>query len=96
MGLKIEISLDKTIQEIDLFFDNLKFRAITLAAKQAINRTAGRLQTFSNKEIRKRRKLQLKEIKKRIFISKAKGVNLAALQAKIKFSGMPLPMILFI
>lgn len=96
MGLQLEISLDKTIREIDLFFDDLKFKAITLSARQALNRTATRVRSFSNKEIRKRRKLQLKEVKKRITISKAKGVNLAALQAKIRFSGMPLPMILFI
>lgn len=96
MGLQLEISLNKTIREIDLFFDDLKFKAITLSARQALNRTATRVRSFSNKEIRKRRKLQLKEVKKRITISKAKGVNLAALQAKIRFSGMPLPMILFI
>lgn len=96
MGLILEISLDRDIKEIDAFFDDLKFKAITLAARQGINRAATRVRTLATKEIRKRRKLKLKDVKQRISIRKAKGTNLAMLEAKITFSGIPLPLILFI
>lgn len=96
MGLQIEISLDKDIREIDAFFDDLKFRAITTAARQGLNRAAERIRTLANKEIRKRRNMGLAEVKKRIRIKRAKGANIAALEARVDFSGLPLPMILFI
>ena len=96
MGLRLEISLDKDIREINAFFDELKFRAVTLAARQGINRAATRIRTLSNKEIRKRRNMKLKEVKKRVTIQKAKGTNITRLEATIRFSGFPLAMILFI
>ena len=96
MGLNIEISLDKDIRELDLFFDNLRFKAITLAARQGLNRSAIRVRTLANKEIRKRRSMQLKEVKKRITVKKATGMDLGALEARVNFSGIPLPLILFL
>lgn len=96
MGLILEINLDKDIKEIDAFFDNLKFKAVTTAARQGLNRAATRVRTVAMKEIRQRRNLKLKDTKKRISIKKAKGSNLAQLEARINFSGIPLPLILFI
>lgn len=100
--MQIEISLDKDIREIDAFFDELKFKAVTLAARQAINRTGRDLRTLSIKEIRKRRKLKLKDLKGgtkgkgNVTFRKATGTNLAFLEGLLSFSGRPLPLILFI
>ena len=96
MGLQLEISLDRDIREIDAFLDELKFRALTLAARQALNRSAVDIRAFANKQIRKRQNLKLGDIKKRVRIIRARGMNIAQLEARVNFSGIPLPMILFI
>lgn len=97
MGLQLTISLDKTIQEIDGFFDELKFKAITIAARQGINRAAKRTRSMAIKELRKRRKAKLSEFKKGFVTMKsAKGMNIARLEAQVRFSGVPLPLIFFI
>lgn len=96
MGIILDISLDRDIKEIDAFFDDLKFKAVTLAARQGLNRAARNIKAVANKEIRKRRKMKLKDVKSRIDITKATGLNIANLEARVDFSGAPLPMILFI
>lgn len=104
MGLNIEISLDKDIREIDKFFNDLKFNAITKSARQGLNRAAERTRSFAIRELRKRRKVKLQDLKgskkkgKRGFVTvrKAKGSNLFGLEARVNFSGIPLPLILFI
>lgn len=96
MGLNLEISLDKDIREINQFFTDLKFKAVTKSARQALNRAATRTRSMALKEIRKRRKLKLKDVKGFTSIKKAQGSNLARLEARVNFSGVPLPLILFI
>ena len=104
MGLNLTISLDKDIRQIDAFFDDLKFKAITQSARQGLNRAAERTRSAAIKEIRKRRKLKLQDLKgskkknKMGFVTlrKARGSNIAELEARINFSGIPLPLILFI
>lgn len=102
MGLALEISLDKDIKQISGFFTDLKFKAITKAAKQALNRTANSTRSDAIKEIRKRRKAKLSDLKGGknklgfVTVNKAQGNNLASLEASVNFSGIPLPLILFI
>ncbi len=104
MGLKLTISLDRDIREIDQFFSDLRFKIITKSARQALNRAASRTRSLAIKEIRRRRKLKLQDLKgskkkgKKGFVTvrKAKGSNIAALEAQVNFSGIPLPLILFI
>ena len=102
MGLQLEISLDKDINEINGFFTDLKFKVITKSARQALNRAATRTQSLTIKELRKKRNAKLRDLKggkgRRGFVTvrKAKGNNLATLEASVKFSGLPLPLILFI
>lgn len=104
MGLNIEISLDKDIREIDAFFDDIKFQAVVKSARQGLNRAAQRTRTVAVREIVKRRNLKASDIKgskkqgKKGFITvrKARGGDLFGLEAQVNFSGIPLPMILFI
>lgn len=96
MALTLDISLDKDIKEINAFFDDLKFKAITVAARQGLNRTARGVRSDALKEVRKRRNLKLKDAKDFVRISKAKGTNITTLEASVKFSGVPLPLILFL
>lgn len=102
MSLNLEISLDRDINQINDFFTDLKFKVITTAARQGLNKAATRTRSFAIKELRKRRKAKLSDLKgsknKRGFVtmSKAKGSNLAKLEARVNFSGVPLPLILFI
>ncbi len=102
MSLNLEISLDKDIREIQTFFTDLKFKAITKAARQGLNRAADRTRSLALKDIRKARKAKLSDLKgsknKMGFVTtrKAKGNNIANLEAKVLFSGIPLPLIMFI
>ena len=102
MGLNLEISLDRDIKEINAFFTDLKFKVITTAARQGLNRAATRTRSLAIKELRKRRKAKLSDLKgnknKKGFVTmtKARGNNISALEAMINFSGVPLPLILFI
>lgn len=104
MGLILEISLDRDIREIDQFFDDIKFQAVVKSARQALNRTADRTRSFAIKEIRRRRKLKLQDLKGSkkkdklgfVTVRKARGNDLAGLEARVNFSGVPLPLILFI
>ena len=96
MGLVLEISLDRDIREIEQFFDDVKFKAVTIAARQALNRTADRTKSFALKEIRRRRKLKLKDAKGFVKVRKARGRDIAKLEARVDFLGIPLPLILFI
>ena len=102
MGLQLEISLDKDIKAINGFFTDLKFKAVTISARQALNRAAMRTRSLTIKEIRKRRNVKLRDLKggkgRKGFVTvrKAKGMNLATLEARVNFSSVPLPMILFI
>ena len=102
MGLNLEISLDRDIREINDFFKDLKFEVITTAARQGLNRAATRTRSLAIKELRKSRKIKLSDLKggrgKRGFVtvSKARGRNITSLEARVDFSGMPLPLILFI
>lgn len=104
LGLQLEISLDKDIRELDLFFSDLKFKAVTRAAKKALNKAVVSTQSIAIKEIQKRRKLQLQQLKgskkkdidSLVFHKKAFGMTLSKLEARVFFSGRPLPMILFI
>lgn len=104
MGLNLSISLDKDIREINMFLDDIKFQAVVKSARQGVNRAATRTQSFAIRELRKRRKLKLQDLKgskkkgKRGFVtvSKARGSSLFGIEASVNFSGIPLPMILFI
>ena len=102
MGLQLEISLDKDIKSINSFFTDLKFKVITKSARQGINRAATRTRSLAIKELRKRRNAKLRDLKggkgRKGFVTvrKAKGSNLSTLEAKVNFSGVPLPLILFI
>ena len=104
MGLNIEISLDRDIREIDAFFTDLKFNAVIKSARQGLNRAAMRTRTFAVRELVKRRNLKSSEIKgskkkgKKGFVTvrKATGNDLFKLEAQVNFSGIPLPLILFI
>lgn len=96
MGLQLEISLDKDIRELNMFFSDLKFKAITTAARQGLNRAATRTKSLALKEIRQRRKAKLKDIKGFVKTKKASGANIANLEARVDFLGIPLPMIMFI
>lgn len=104
MGLNLEISLDKDIREIDAFFNDLKFNAVVKSARQGLNRAAERTRSMAIREIRKRRKLKLQDLKgsktkgKKGFVTvrKAKGSDIFGLEARVNFSGIPLPLILFI
>jgi len=104
MGIVLEISLDREIREIEAFFDSVKFEAVTKSARQALNRTATRTRSLAIKEIRKQRKVKLEDLKgskkkgKQGFvrIKKARGRNIAQLEARVDFLGVPLPLILFI
>lgn len=104
MGLNLEISLDKDIREINAFFNDLKFNAVVKSARQGLNRAAERTRSFAIKEIRKRRKLKLQDLKGSkkkgkagfVTVRKARGSDLFKLEARVNFSGVPLPLILFI
>lgn len=104
MGLNLEISLDRDIREINAFFNDLMFNAVTKSARQGLNRAAERTRSFAIRELRKRRKLKLSDLKgskkkgKKGFVTvrKATGNNLATLEARVNFSGVSLPLILFI
>ena len=96
MGFNIEISLDKDIRQIKGFFDDLKFKAVTTAARQGINKAGASIVSLGKKEFRKNKNLKLKDLKRKIFFRRAKGSNIAKLEGIVKFSGVPLPMILFI
>lgn len=104
MGLNLVISLDKDIREIDRFFDDLRFNAVIKSARQGLNRAAERTRSFAIKELRKRRKLKLQDLKGSkkkgkmgfVTVRKAKGKDLFGLEARVNFSGLPLPLILFI
>ena len=96
MGLNLEISLDKDINQINAFFSDLKFKAITKAARQALNRTATSTQSKAIQEIRERRKAKRKDIKGFVTRDLARGNNISKLEARVNFSGFSLPLILFI
>lgn len=102
MPVNLEISLDKDINDIRGFFSDLKFRALTVAARQALNRTATSTQSNAIKALRKRRNAKLKDLKGNkksggfVTVKKARGSNIANLEAEVIFSGIPLPLILFI
>lgn len=96
MGLNIEISLDKDIRELDQFMTDLKFKVITKSARQALNRTATDTKSNAIIQIQKRRAIKKKDAKGFVNTSRAKGMDLFKLEARVNFSGVPLPMILFI
>ena len=102
MGLQLEISLDKDIKEIQGFFNDLKFKAITTAARQGLNKAVDQTRSLAIKEIRKKRHAKLSDLRGRkgrkgfVTIRKARGNNLARLEAIFNFSGAPLPLIYFI
>lgn len=96
MSLNLEISLDKDIREINQFITDLKFKAITTSARQAINKTVKATKSNALKELRKRRKVKLKDLKSFVKTRNAKGSNIAKLEGRVLFSGLPLPLILFI
>jgi len=104
MGLELEISLESDIKNLDLFFDKLRFKAVTLAARQGLNRAASRTQSEAMRQIRKERNIKLQELKgskkkglpPRVRMSKATGMNLATMEASVSFSNAPLPLILFL
>ena len=104
-SLKIEISLDKSIKDLDLFFDRLKTKAVVTAARQAINKTVKATQRDSIRRIRQHRNLKIKDLKgskglgTRGFITTLKArskQNLAQLDGVVRFSPVPLPLIFFI
>lgn len=92
----LEISLDRDLREMQHFFKDLKLKATTTAARQALNRTATRTKSNSLKQIRKMRKAKLKDVKGFVKVRKAKGSNIGALESEVRFSGMPLPLIFFL
>lgn len=100
--IQIEISLDRDIREMDAFFDNLKFKAVKTAARQALNKAAMSTRSKAVAELLKRKRLKKKDLigSKRdgttgfVRVKKAKGDNLHELHSKVLFSGMPLPLIL--
>ena len=104
MALELEISLDRDVKDFDVFFTELKFRAVTLAARQAINRAGRDTKSMAIKEIRKRRNLKLKDLRGsrkgkrrgRVTFEKATGTNITQLEGRLNFSGIPLPMLLFL
>jgi hypothetical protein len=96
MPLDLEISLDHDIKQINGFFSDLKFRALTTAARQALNKTVTATRSNALKELRKRRKAKLKDLKSFVRIKRASGGNIAELEARVDFAGVPLPMILFL
>lgn len=96
MGLNLEISLDKDIRELSKFMTDLKFKAVTKSARQAINKTVKATKSNAIRELRKRRKVKLKELKGFVHTRNAKGSNISKLEGQVRFSGLPLPLILFI
>jgi hypothetical protein len=87
---------------MDKFFNDLRVKAITLAARQGINRAGKRWRSYSMAKIRQRIKVKLKDIKGttkrkgRVTFDKATGMNLGTMTGVLTFSRRPLPMILFI
>lgn len=102
MGLILEISLDRDIKHLEKFFTDLRFKAITTAARQGINKAADSTRSMAIKEIQKKRNIALKDLKggkgRRGFVTvkKARGKNLASLEASVDFSGRVIPMIFLI
>lgn len=104
MSLEIDLSLDTDIRSLNTFFDDVKFKAITKAARKGLNRAASRTQSKAIKEIRKRRNLKLKDLKGSkkqgtkgfVKIMQARGSDLFSMESSVVFSGVPLPLILFI
>jgi len=96
MSLNLEISLDKDIRELQMFMTDLKFNVVTKSARQAINKTVKATKSNAIKELRKRRKVKLKEMKGFVKTMNARGSDITKLEGKVLFSGLPLPLILFI
>lgn len=97
MGLDVRIDLGDEIRKTGFFFDHtIKDSVIVKSARQAINRAAQSMKSFSNRQIREERKLKLREIADKIRLKKAQGKELIDLEATVTFSGIPLPLILFV
>lgn len=79
-----------------MFFSNLKFQAVTRATRTALNRTANQTRNFAVKRMREERKLPAGSLKRRIFIHRARGNQLSRMHADIRFTGISLPLILFV
>lgn len=94
--MQLEIGLEKQIKEIDKFLTDVKFKALRKATKRALNRTATQVRTFSIKKIREERPLKATDVRKRIQIFRARGNNIANMDAVLAYSGIPLPLILFV
>ena len=88
--------MEDSLKELDIFFTRLKTQAVTKATRKALNRTATQVRNYSVKRFTRERKLSPAALKRRIFLRKAKGNDLMRLQSQVIYTGIPLPLILFI
>lgn len=97
MSIKIEVTLDKTIGQITNFFDtSIKYDLAVKSARQALNKTATGLKSFSRRQITGHLKMKAKEAGDKIRIKRATGRDLVMMESLVMFSGAPLPLIQFV
>lgn len=97
MGINVNISLEKDLNEIKVFLDEFRTKALVNATRKSFNRTVSTLRTRSNKEVREHRKLKAGEINRRFFrVMKARGSRLDRLEASLDISGDPISLIRFV
>lgn len=94
--IKLEIDMETHLRDLDMYFSNLKLKAITNAARDSLNRAATQTRNFSVKRMQEERKLAPASLKRRIFILRARGNELGRLTATVLYTGLPLPLLLFI
>lgn len=94
--MALEINIKTNFAALAAAFDDLKKRHVVQAARRAMNRSLISVRKESVLSLRKVIKLKSTEIKDKISTFPARGGSLEALEAKLVFSGKPIPLINFI
>tara|TARA_R110000803_G_scaffold162194_1_gene225855 strand:+ start:42322 stop:42948 length:627 start_codon:yes stop_codon:yes gene_type:complete len=97
----IDFDISSNIHEIPEYLDEIKSKIVLQAARTAINKTliSARKVSISRVGLTYKLKpsgLSKAEVKKKMFIIKARGGSLKSLEGKILYKGEPIPIIKFV
>lgn len=92
----MQITLEHELKNVSVFLDEMRQRALINAARMSMNRAIVGVAGRANTMIREQRKLKASVVRQNFKVSRAKGNNLATMQASLSISGKPMSMIHFV